>query len=133
MFFLGKGYSIFVCSNFKYESRMFTVGIFSTHLPYVAFVLFYAFFFLFGIQKASAGELGGGENIIQAETSVVYIHDVGNHEEQSVAIFSHFYTTSELGRMFFADRKTKFFETVPVQLNPVNFCFSRFSRPPPIV
>jgi len=29
---------------------MFTVGIFTTHIPYVAFVVFYAFFFLFGVK-----------------------------------------------------------------------------------
>ncbi len=28
---------------------MFTIGIFSTHLPYIAFVFFYAFFFFFNI------------------------------------------------------------------------------------
>jgi hypothetical protein len=32
---------------------MFTVGIFTTHLPYIAFVFFYAFFFLIGIQNSS--------------------------------------------------------------------------------
>jgi hypothetical protein len=112
---------------------MFTVGLFSTHIPYIAFVVFYAFFFLFGIQKASAGELGGGENSIQAETAVVYIQDIANQDEQSAAIFSHFYISSELGRMFFAERKTKFIDTFPAQFNPVIFCFSRFSRPPPIV
>jgi len=42
---------------------MFTVGIFSTHLPYIAFVFFYAFFFLFGIQKASAVEVNGEASI----------------------------------------------------------------------
>ena len=30
---------------------MFTIGIFSTHLPYIAFVFFYAFFFFFNIHN----------------------------------------------------------------------------------
>ena len=30
---------------------MFTIGIFSTHLPYIAFVFFYAFFFFFNIHE----------------------------------------------------------------------------------
>ena len=33
---------------------MFTIGIFTTHIPYVAFVVFYAFFFLFGIRDDAA-------------------------------------------------------------------------------
>ncbi len=34
---------------------MFTFGIFSTHIPYVAFLLFYAFFFMPASKRASAG------------------------------------------------------------------------------
>jgi hypothetical protein len=41
---------------------MFTIGIFTTHLPYIAFVVFYAFFLLFGVNKASSGEIQWGEN-----------------------------------------------------------------------
>jgi hypothetical protein len=33
---------------------MFTIGIFTTHLPYIAFVVFYAFFLFFGVNKASS-------------------------------------------------------------------------------
>lgn len=36
---------------------MFTVGIFTTHIPYVAFVVFYAYFLIFGVEKASKGEI----------------------------------------------------------------------------
>jgi hypothetical protein len=35
---------------------MFTIGIFTTHVPYIAFVAFYAFFVLFGVGKASSGD-----------------------------------------------------------------------------
>ena len=43
---------------------MFTIGIFTTHLPYIAFVVFYAFFLLFGVNKASSGEIQWGESNI---------------------------------------------------------------------
>ena len=36
---------------------MFTFGIFTTHIPYIAVVAFYAFFLLFGAEKASSGEI----------------------------------------------------------------------------
>lgn len=35
---------------------MFTVGIFTTHIPYIAFVVFYAFFFLFGVNTTPVEE-----------------------------------------------------------------------------
>lgn len=36
---------------------MFTVGIFTTHIPYIAFVVFYAFFFLFGVNTPADDEV----------------------------------------------------------------------------
>lgn len=35
---------------------MFTFGIFTTHLPYVALVVFYAYFLLFGMNNSTAQE-----------------------------------------------------------------------------
>ena len=35
---------------------MFSVGIFTTHLPYIAIVAFYAYFLFFGAEKATKGE-----------------------------------------------------------------------------
>lgn len=32
---------------------MFTFGIFTTHIPYIAMVVFYAYFLVFGVNKAS--------------------------------------------------------------------------------
>ena len=46
---------------------MFTFGIFTTHLPYVAFVVFYAYFLLFGVNKASSGEIENGEKFCKTE------------------------------------------------------------------
>jgi hypothetical protein len=46
---------------------MFTFGIFTTHLPYVAFVVFYAYFLLFGVNKANSGEIENGEKFCKTE------------------------------------------------------------------
>lgn len=46
---------------------MFTFGIFTTHLPYVAFAVFYAYFLLFGVNKAVSGEIENGEKLCKTE------------------------------------------------------------------
>lgn len=46
---------------------MFTFGIFTTHIPYIAFVVFYAYFLIFGVEKASKGEIQSPGNTITAE------------------------------------------------------------------
>jgi len=49
---------------------MFSFGIFSTHIPYVAFVAFYAWFLLFGVDKASRGEFSSAESSFFTELQV---------------------------------------------------------------
>jgi len=46
---------------------MFTFGIFSTHIPYIAFVVFYAYFLITGVEKASKGEFQSGKNVFTTE------------------------------------------------------------------
>ena len=36
---------------------MFSVGIFTTHLPYIAMVAFYAWFLIIGVNKTNDGEI----------------------------------------------------------------------------
>lgn len=48
---------------------MFTFGIFTTHIPYIAFVVFYAYFLIFGINKASSGEHSFMDSEIQTQIS----------------------------------------------------------------
>ncbi|HPF50671.1 MAG TPA: hypothetical protein PK335_03805 [Draconibacterium sp.] len=61
---------------------MFTVGIFTTHIPYVAFVVFYAYFLIFGVEKASKGEINTQAKSITAEyqvTNYVNTDNVSNY------------------------------------------------------
>jgi hypothetical protein len=74
---------------------MFTIGIFTTHIPYIAFVAFYAFFVLFGVGKASSGDFTSGENQIlkvyhtQTFTADHHgVHDSASGEISASAVYS---------------------------------------------
>lgn len=55
---------------------MFTVGIFTTHIPYIAFVVFYAFFFLFGVNTPAEEEVQVSDSKfkIELQTSKSFAH-----------------------------------------------------------
>ncbi len=55
---------------------MFTVGIFTTHIPYIALVVFYAFFFLFGVNATDAENVQESEKNISIELPVRQLIDV---------------------------------------------------------
>lgn len=57
---------------------MFTFGIFSTHIPYIAFVVFYAYFLITGVEKASNGEIQSVKNHFVTEQSVGYHSDLND-------------------------------------------------------
>ena len=113
---------------------MFTIGIFTTHIPYIAFVVFYAFFLLFGVNKASSGEIQRSEKqlVIKAPSSELTnanAADSGSyHYQQGAGIFSP--GTNE----FFIFRE----KTRQARFNNENIrhcCFTQalFSRPPPVL
>ena len=49
---------------------MFTVGIFTTHFPYLVFIACYAWFLLFGVEQAHEGKIQIAEKSIQIEDHV---------------------------------------------------------------
>jgi hypothetical protein len=51
---------------------MFSFGIFTTHIPYIAFVAFYVYFLIFGVEKANDGAIRLTERSVQIER---HIHD----------------------------------------------------------
>jgi len=108
---------------------MFTIGIFSTHLPYIAFVFFYAFFFFFNYQDKPA------EDIIKKESacslSVTYTigkeyYDIsGDHGQKGSANISYYYQNFikyELRELILHPKD-------PLIKN--YFLSANFSRPPP--
>ncbi|MGM0620031.1 MAG: hypothetical protein ACQETJ_03215 [Bacteroidota bacterium] len=69
---------------------MFTLGIFSTHIPYIALVAFYAYFLLFGMGKASKGEI-----VAENATSFLYEVQVADHfDAKNTGCF--YYQTADL-------------------------------------
>jgi hypothetical protein len=46
---------------------MFTVGIFTTHIPYIVLVVLYAWCLLFGVSKAPLSEVEAEEKLNQTE------------------------------------------------------------------
>jgi len=111
---------------------MFTVGFFSTHLPYLAFVLFYAVFFFIGIEKASADEYGEGEQIFPKEISLTmdfqrdvdsndfYEYNAYQKENINVLLFPVYWKIT-----------LKYSEFISIK--SAVYLSSYFSRPPPAV
>ncbi len=113
------------------KSRMFTVGIFSTHLPYIAFVLFYGFFFIAGIEKASEGDLGEGQQIIPDIISVSAdtFTDVDDYDPFD---FTCSAGTAEFQQLILYGEKLYLLYCNNSSITIAGFCFSWFSRPPPV-
>lgn len=64
---------------------MFTFGIFTSHIPYVALVAFYAYFVLFGMGKASKGEI-----VAESKNPLIYeIQVTDNFDEFNSDCFSY--------------------------------------------
>lgn len=110
---------------------MFTIGIFSTHIPYIAFVCFYAFFFLFGFQKIAEEETQPEKKITLNELTL-------NNDNQFSNTFKSFdFDDFNINngpiseRIFYVDRLTKFRIPPNEQMQPLVFGFANFSRPPP--
>lgn len=113
---------------------MFTIGIFTTHLPYIAFVVFYAFFLLFGVNKASSGEIQLSENnlVLKAPETLF--------SEAEAAEFSSYSYHEEAG--IFSAGTAEFFvfkENIqhaafyPENIRQCYFSQALFCRPPPVL
>ncbi len=59
---------------------MFTFGIFTTHIPYIAMLAFYAYFLIFGVNKARDGQiqLAKESTTIEIQTNDV-VHPDSEH------------------------------------------------------
>jgi hypothetical protein len=111
---------------------MFTVGIFSTHLPYVAFVFFYAFFFIFGIQKVSAGEVSSEASVkilsvkTDAHTNFSEGYNIYSSQDNTVSLFQL------TDYKYFNDKIQKIFIPHKDHMAKAAFYTALFCRPPPI-
>lgn len=111
---------------------MFTIGIFTTHIPYIAFVFFYAFFFLVGIQKAHAGELSDTDKVSVAKISDVSSGLVSETDDEAcISYFPAFSDNPVKRNLSPPETARKFLISNDLPAVSIEFDFSRFSRPPP--
>lgn len=66
---------------------MFTFGIFTTHLPYITIIAFYAYFLIFGVNKAADGK------IVNAEQSITVQIHLNNSIEKAPTNTYSFYSS----------------------------------------
>lgn len=111
---------------------MFTVGIFTTHIPYVAFVVFYAWLLLFGIDKAASGEIETGEKYCKTEwfTEKLF-NDVDSKPAQSQLISETGINNIRFEALLFKQKLT-FPEYHFITHFQEYYCSSVFCRPPPV-
>jgi hypothetical protein len=114
---------------------MFTIGIFTTHIPYIAFVAFYAFFILFGVGKASAGDFTSNDNEIQTiyHTQIFTTgnHVANNSSSYDISAFPIFSPGSNETPIPHKKYLHKEFQTG--HFKQLLNCPSLFCRPPPAI
>ncbi|MCG6187192.1 hypothetical protein [Maribellus maritimus] len=111
---------------------MFTIGIFSTHIPYIAFVLFYAYFFVAGINKAVSGEIPSGEDFHKTE---IYASD--NFMDQDIDTYHYFCKESDFCKTFkdedsLLKRKINYPEYSLAKI-AIEYYLIHFNKPPPVL
>ncbi|HZH71282.1 MAG TPA: hypothetical protein VFD91_02215 [Mariniphaga sp.] len=113
---------------------MFTLGIFTTHLPYIALVMFYAFFWMIGFDTGSAEKLQTGKSLISVEQA--YEH----HLEQS--IHHYFYEKDKNDKGCYGSQVPFIFRPLKklihngyylIKHNSCTFKGILFNRPPPVI
>lgn len=119
-------------SQIRNEKRMFTIGIFSTHIPYIAFLLFYAYFFVAGINKAVAGEIPSDENFHKTE-----IYASESYVDLDIDTYHFFCNFSENAKSacfedFLFKRKINYPEYSYIGFRSEFYSDSNFCRPPPV-
>lgn len=109
---------------------MFFTGIFTTHLPYIVMVTFYAYFLIFGVEKASKGEIVSDSFVkieIETENLQFDISEVNNY------YFPKKYNVFRFA--FLENFEIKSRLKYPSYLYPDykqdDYYYSKLSRPPP--
>jgi len=111
---------------------MFTFGIFTTHIPYVAFVVFYAYFLIFGVEKASKGEVQVPGNTFKTElqaSKIINLNDRSNFHYQSEAILAE----RSKSEIFLFKKKIKYKVNAGAFIHQLEYYTSLFNRPPPFM
>lgn len=109
---------------------MFTVGLFTTHFPYLVFIACYAWFMLFGVEQAQEGKIQLTEKSVQIEYHV-------NHAKATAEQYSAFYKLKDFDFVCHKNyAKLSIFRKWKIR-DSLHFCsqsvipVSLFCRPPP--
>ena len=111
---------------------MFTFGIFTTHIPYIAMIAFYAYFLLFGVNKCDDSKVKVADN-----SHTIQIHIDNSVEQAPVNTFSFYSallekTENDIVEKSIVKQKWKHFsvDKVFTAEHPEN---ALFGRPPPVL
>lgn len=110
---------------------MFLFGIFTSHIPYIAFVVFYAYILFFGVEKATRGELQSEQQLFITEWQVDHqpgLNEV-NFYSGDPAVSNH---KSSHFEPFIFKQKLKPPKKLSV-IRQANFYSSFSNRPPPAI
>lgn len=108
---------------------MFTVGIFTTHIPYLVFIACYAWFLIFGIEKVENGSIKITENSVQIEYHI-------NHAKASPVSVYHYFElanskSSELKKCKILTTRQKWKTNHIPYTKQDCYLENSFCRPPP--
>ena len=110
---------------------MFTIGIFSAHIPYIALVLFYAYVLLFNVQKTEGDNADKSERSAFLTEIQVEKHTV-DQQSSNHAYYCEGIVAADFESCIFSRKiKHKWKDTPP--FHHAEFYISLFYRPPPVL
>ncbi|MFW5830656.1 MAG: hypothetical protein ACOC1D_03960 [Prolixibacteraceae bacterium] len=111
---------------------MFLFGIFTSHIPYIVLMVFYASVLLFGVEKATKGELQSEQKTFVPELYVD--HQFCNDDAQKY-IFNQEFSLRQFVKFepFIFKRKLKPLISHSLSIRQANLYSTFSNRPPPAI
>ena len=113
------------------KSTMFTFGLFSTHLPYIAFAFFYVYLVLFGLGKPDGSSAANQKNYHQSEIFAGNLHPAVHNQLASPGTTFYFREEEFCLREILLTEQWKHSPSTLVEPLPAGISTSLFCRPPP--
>lgn len=111
---------------------MFLFGIFTSHIPYIAFVLFYAYILVFGVEKATRGELQSEQKTFIAELQVEYHADFNDVQSCSYTLVIDSHNSAQFEPFIFKPKLKPLINHFALVIH-ADFYSSLSNRPPPFI
>lgn len=111
---------------------MFSVGIFTTHIPYLAMLAFYAYFLIFGVSQASDGQIK-----VTEKSHSVQIHINNSLDQTPADTFTFYASLAESTKVDRTERskvKQRWKHFGIDKIHPQDYSENAlFGRPPPVL